>query len=150
MSTEENKALVERWFQALNDRTAMQHLSEFYAPTYVLHDPAAPPDLPPGPEAIQQMFGAYATAFPEAKATIDELITAGDRVVIRFTMRTTHQGEFEGLQPTGKPITITGISIVRFADGKMVEEWQQMDNLGMMQQLGAIPTRGQTTREASA
>ena len=108
----------------------MEQLDEFYAPTNVLHDPSAPLGLPPGPAGIKQFLAPFLTAFPDAKVTPDELIAAGDRVVARFTIRGTHQGAFLGTPPTGKPVTVTGISIIQCADGKMVEEWEHTDNLG--------------------
>jgi predicted ester cyclase len=77
------------------------------------------------------------------------MIAEGDKVVTRFTMRGTHQGEFMGIAPTGRRVEMTGIDIIRFSDGKMVEHWGNTDDLGMMQQLGVIPEPGQEEVEPS-
>ncbi|MDP8951660.1 MAG: ester cyclase, partial [Actinomycetota bacterium] len=79
---------------------------------------------------------------------IEDLFAEGDKAVLRFTFRGTHQGEFMGNAPTGKRVTMAGIDIFRIADGKIVELWGQEDVLGMMQQLGAIPEPGHS-EEAS-
>ena len=75
-------------------------------------------------------------------STIEDLFAEGDKVVLRFTFHGTHQGEFMGVAPTGKQVTMPGIDIFRIADGKIVELWGQEDVLGMMQQIGAIPGPG--------
>ena len=82
------------------------------------------------------------SAFPDFKATIDDMLADGDRVATRMTWTGTHQGEFMGIPPTGKRISIQVIDFVRFADGRFAEHWGLMDNMGMMQQLGAIPAPG--------
>ena len=74
--------------------------------------------------------------------TIEDQIAEDDKVVTRWTMRDTHEGEFRGIAPTGKQISITGIGIFRFSDGKVVESWDNFDQLGMMQQLGDVPPPG--------
>ena len=89
------------------------------------------------------------SGFPDFQVTIEDLFAAeGEKVVLRFTFRGTHQGEFLGVAPTGKRVTMAGIDIFRIADGKIVELWGQEDVLGMMQQLGAIPEPGHS-EEAS-
>ena len=72
-------------------------------------------------------------------AFCEDVFAEGDRVVVRFTAKGTHKGDLMGVAPSGKPIVVTGISIVRIAGGKIVEEWESFDQLGMMQQIGAIP-----------
>jgi predicted ester cyclase len=85
------------------------------------------------------MVRAFFTAFPEQHVTVEDLIAEGDKVVSRYTFRATHQGEFMGVPPTGKGMTVSGIMISRFAGGKWVEDWDSPDALSLMQQLGAIP-----------
>ena len=84
------------------------------------------------------------SGIPDFKATIDDVVAEGDRVVIRMTFRGTQTGEFMGMPPTGKSISVGVIDIFRIAGGKIVEHWGQMDSMGMMQQLGAIPAPGQS------
>jgi predicted ester cyclase len=79
-------------------------------------------------------------AFPDQKWTIEELIAEGDKVVNRFTWRGTHRGDFLGIAPTGSHVEVKGVVIDRFADGKIADTRIQMDNLGLMQQLGVVPT----------
>jgi steroid delta-isomerase-like uncharacterized protein len=79
-------------------------------------------------------------AFPDTRMTIEDEIAEGDKVVIRWTIRGTHKGEYMGIAPTGKEVTVTGISVYRIERGKIVEDWSNNDMLGMLQQLGAIPS----------
>jgi steroid delta-isomerase-like uncharacterized protein len=138
MSTEENKAITRRWFAELN-KGNLAAADEIYAAHYILHDPNNPPDLPPGPEGVKQFLAPFLTAFPDTQGTIEDLVAEGDKVAVRYTIRGTHQGEFQGIAPTGKQVTMTGTGIIRFAGGQMVEEWQNDDVLGLLQQIGAIP-----------
>ena len=75
--------------------------------------------------------------------TVDDLVAEGDKVVVRWTFRGTHPGEFQGVPPTGKQVTIIGISIFRIVGNKVVEDWTIIDLLGLLQQLGVIPPPGQ-------
>jgi steroid delta-isomerase-like uncharacterized protein len=91
-----------------------------------------------------QMTPAFFTAFPDMHWVVEDLIAEGDKVVSRYTVRATHRGDFMGVPATGKVVTYTGILISRFAGGKFVEEWESLDMLGLMQQLGAIPQMAPT------
>ena len=100
-------------------------------------------------EDLKQFFVMLRSGFPDFQATMEDLLAEGDKVALRFTFRGTHQGEFLGIAPTGKQVTMVGIDIFRIADGRIVELWgQEEDVLGMMQQIGAIPSPGQS-EEAS-
>ena len=141
MSTEQNKALVRRLEEVFN-RGNMSMVDELFAPDFVEHE-ELPPGIPPGREAVKQLTTMFRSAFPDFKATIDDIVAEGDKVVIRQTWSGTHKGEFMGVPPTGKSVSFGVIDIIRIAGGKFVEHWGQMDMMGMMQQLGAIPTPGQ-------
>jgi steroid delta-isomerase-like uncharacterized protein len=91
-------------------------------------------------EALNQFHASLFAAFPDAQRTVEDQFTDDIHVVTRWTATGTHQGEFMGIAPTGKRVIITGISIHRIADGRIVEEWQQWDSLGLMQQIGVVPT----------
>jgi steroid delta-isomerase-like uncharacterized protein len=92
-------------------------------------------------EALVQFFDALFTAFPDLERKAEDQMTDGmQHVVTRWTMTGTHQGEFLGIAPTGKRISITGISIHRISNGRIVQEWHEWDSLGLMQQLGVVPT----------
>jgi predicted ester cyclase len=86
------------------------------------------------------------SAFPDIQITDQDFIAEGDRVVYRWNSRFTHQSEFMGIPPTGKPVTLTGIDVYRLADGKVVEHWGEVDMLGLMQQLAVIAPSGQGGR----
>ena len=141
MSTEENKAVIRRYVEALNKQDLAVAL-ECCAPDYVWHGArryGVSPDL----AGFKQLCTAWWTAFPDVHIVVEDLIAEGDKVVARVTFRGTHQGEFMGVPPTGKQVSWTGIAIDRFEAGKFVEGWANTDDLGLMQQLGAIPQMGQ-------
>lgn len=138
MSPEENKVIVRRFVEAVVNRGNLTAVDELFHPEYVLHIPAsAEPIL--GVESVKRTSALFRSAFPDWHDTIDDMIASGDKVVTRWTERGTHKGEFQGIAPTGKQVRLTGIDVFRLKDGKIVEQWLQMDMLGMMQQLGAIP-----------
>ena len=146
MSAEENKALVRRYVEEVVNQRNLDLLDEIFAPDFVEY--GADTDQVSGVEDAKQFFDMLRSGFPDFQGTIEDLFAEGDKVVLRFTFRGTHQGEFMGIAPTGKQVTMPGIDIFRIADGKLVELWGQEDVLGMMQQLGAIPELGQS-EEAS-
>jgi steroid delta-isomerase-like uncharacterized protein len=112
-------------------------IEELVAPNYVGHDPAQP-DMQ-GPQGIKEFITGYLTGFPDGRITIDEQLAEGDLVATRWTGRGTHQGELMGIPPTGKQVTVSGITISHVKNGKVVEEWSNWDTLGMLQQLGVVP-----------
>jgi steroid delta-isomerase-like uncharacterized protein len=140
MSTEQNnKALVRQMVEEIFSRGNMSLVDKFLAPDFVERE-ELPPGIPPGREGVKQLTTMFRSAFPDFKATIDDIIAEGDKVVIRQTWSGTHKGEFMGIPPTGKSGVI---DIIRIAGGKFVEHWGQMDSMGMMQQLGVTPAPGE-------
>ena len=142
MSTEQNKALVRQLVEEVLNGGNMSWADEIIAPNFVEHE-ELPPEIPPGREAPKLMFTMLRNAFPNFKATIEHLIAEGDKVVLHMTWAGTHKGEFMGIPPTGKSISIGVIDILRIAEGQFVEHWGVMDQMAMMQQLGVIPTPGE-------
>jgi steroid delta-isomerase-like uncharacterized protein len=140
MSTEENKAVVHRYFEEQSKRN-WAGIEKLFAPDYVMH--GAPPGISPDLAGLRQLITAFWTAFPDEHALEKDLIAEGDKVVSRVTVRGTHQGEFMGIPPTGKQISWTAIAIDRFEAGKFIENWFSSDMLGLLQQLGAIPQMAQ-------
>jgi steroid delta-isomerase-like uncharacterized protein len=140
MSSEQNKALVRRFFEgfAANDTAT---LKEVLAP-----DVAAYTHVSPGPvnrDMLLQAIHGWSTTFDDTRFTIEEQIAEGDQVATRTTMHGVHSGgDFQGLPPTGKQIAVEGITINRVRDGKIVEHRVKADFLGMMQQLGLVPPPG--------
>ena len=146
MSAEENKALLRRWIEAYNERD-LEAEAAVLAPDYVAHVPAAPGPLE-GLEAWRQFSGSFADAFPDIRLTIEDIMAEGDRVAARVAFRGTHSGEFQGIPPTGKEVAFSSIEVNRVREGKVEEHWVELDLLGLMQQLGAIPEPGHS-EEAS-
>ncbi len=141
MSAEENKALVRRYAEELLNRRNLDLFDEIFAPDFVQY--GVNPDQVSGVDELKQFFVMLDSGFPDFQVTIEDLFAAeGDKVVLRFTFRGTHQGEFMGVAPTGRQVTMSGIDIFGVADGKIVELWNEEDVLGMMQQVGAIPEPG--------
>ena len=141
MSTEANKASVRRFYDEVFNKKNRAAIDEFIDPNHVDH--AAPPGTPGGLKGVKQTLNMYLTAFPDLHFTVEDIIAEGDKVVTRLTCRGTQQGEFMGIPPTGKQAAVTAIDINRYAGGKSVEHWLNMDTLGLLQQLGAIPAPGQ-------
>ncbi|HET9921983.1 MAG TPA: ester cyclase [Ktedonobacteraceae bacterium] len=137
MSTEENKALIRRFYEEVFNEKKLEALDEFYAPDHVDH--TLPPGLPTSPDGTRQAIAMTLTALPDLHVTIEDMIAEGDRVVTRFTTHGTQQGAFGSIPPTGKRVAISTIEITRVADGKIVEDWGLDDRLGMLQQLGLLP-----------
>jgi len=126
VSAEEiNKALARRFFEEAWGNGNLAAVDEFIAADYVMYP--IPPDLPPGPEGTKQAISTYRTAFPDLKATVDDIFAAGDRVAFRWSFRGTHLGDWLGIPPTGNHIAATGISVYRIAGGKVVENWTSID-----------------------
>ncbi len=102
-------------------------------------DHNSPPSAAPGREGLKQMMTEMTSAFPDIHVIVDQLVAEADLVVGRMTTTGTNQGEFMGMQPTGKRMTMTEFHMIRIENGRAVEHWGNSDDLGMMQQLGVIP-----------
>ncbi len=136
MSTEENKALVRRAWEIVSPDN-LDLIEEVYAPDLVWHEPDQ--DIR-GYDQAKQFVSTFFAAMPDINITVEDLIAEGEKVVSRYTIRGTHQGETEEFgPPTGRQMQLEGITIHRFEDGKIVEEWERYDNLSVMQQLGLAP-----------
>jgi len=134
---EANKEFARRVFEEVLNQGNLELIDEFFATDYIFHDPTTPGVI--GRDGLKQLFSGLLAAIPDAHYTVEAQIAEGDKVVTRWTFRGTQTGEFMGIPPTGKQVTGTGILIARIADGKIVEDWESRDDLGMMQQLGVIP-----------
>ena len=141
--SEQNKAVVRRVFDELWNKGNLPVADELFASTYTHHDPSTP-DAGRGPESEKKRVTLYRTALHDLRLTIEDIIAEGEMVTARWSCRGTHKGDLNGIAPTGKQIAISGISMVRFASGKMVEGWINWDALGLMQQLGVVPDVAKT------
>ncbi len=140
MSTEPNKAIVRRYLEEAWNKGNVGILDELMAPNYARYMSGQASPL--NREGQKQRITTFHSALPDLHLTIEDLIAEGDKVVFRITVRGTQQGMLMGVPPTGKQVTVTAIDIARVAEDKIVEHWGQMDTLGLLQQLGAIPPRG--------
>lgn len=125
-------------FEEVWNQKRVEKIDELVATDYIHHDVLSPDQQ--GIDAYKQFVQLYRNAFPDIHFKIEDEIADGDTVVIRWTVTGTHNGDLPGLPRTGKAISVTGITIARLSDGKFVEAWNNWDALGMMQQLGAVPT----------
>jgi len=138
MAATENKDILRQWIEEFWHKGDSALLKERIAPNYVGHFGR---DVVQGPDGFAEFAKVYRTAFPDLHFTIEDVITHGDQVVWRYTARGTHRGELMGILPTGKSVTVTGIIISHFREGRFVEDWGNYDQFGMLQQLGAIAAK---------
>ncbi len=137
MSGETNKDVVRRWGEMWNSgRTG--DVGEFVSPDFVRHDPNMPEVR--GVEGETALVEMYLAAFPDLRFTIEHLIAEDDLVLARLTARGTHRGELMGIPASGRQVTVAAMELYRLDDGKIAEQWVTMDVLGLLQQLGAIPS----------
>jgi len=137
---EANKEIIRRYRQAHNQNN-MAALDEIVAADLITHSQL--PNVPPGREGGKMVHQGNMAAFPDGTTTTDDLIAEGDKVVERFTFVGTQKGEFLGVPATGKQVKVTGMSIFRIANGKIVEHWGENDGMGLLMQLGVLPAPGQ-------
>jgi len=135
-----SRRLLEESFNTGN----FELIDQLVAPEAVNHDSALPAQMRDlrGPDGLRRIITMYRTAFPDVRMTVDDVIASGDKVVLRWHSEGTHRGELAGLAPTGTRGSVTGISIDRWQDGKIVEGWAEWDNMGLARQLGAAPPEG--------
>ena len=138
MTIEANKAVMQRFTEFIN--TASEKLAtELVSPNAIFHVPGRPEPLR-GPAGYLAIIGMMRSGFPDIQWTLEDTVAEADKVAARFTMRGTHQGAFFGVPPTGKKIEVQAMNFYRFSSGQIVEEYGQPDLLGLMQQIGAIPS----------
>ena len=143
MSTEQNKAVANRFVQEVLNTGNLDRFTEFFAADYIEHVPPPTPNFPTGAEGFKTFFGGLRAAFPDFHYTIDTTIAEGDKVVHHLTGHGTMKGAFLGMPPTGKHAMWSEIHEARMGpSGKFVEHWANVDQLGMLQQLGLAPTPG--------
>lgn len=135
MSEANNKHLAERVWEEIWHQGDLERIGHFFAPDFLRHDPGREIR---GAEENRQFIQRFRTGFPDAHFTVLDQIAEGDKVVIRYRFQGTHLGVFNGMMPTGKSVTYSGILIYRVADGRIAEQWTEFDLLGLLKQLGAL------------
>ncbi len=139
----QNKAIVLRYFDRWANHGDQSTADELIAVDLVLHNP---PAVLPSLAEYKTSMAAFHAAFPDLHFTIEDEFAEGEKVVVRWTLRATHQGEFQGHPASGKPVEITGTSVFLLRSGKIQEIWVNMDRLGLMQQLGWLPAPPSSAR----
>jgi predicted SnoaL-like aldol condensation-catalyzing enzyme len=142
VSVEDNKALVRRFVDEVQSGGNIDLIDEICSSEFVNH--SIPPGIPPDCEGIKILTAMFRGAFPDSYFTVEDMVAEGDKVVTRKTFHGTHEGEFMGIPPSGRSVSMGLIDIVRISEGRVVEHWSEGDSLGMMQQLGVIPQPGQS------
>jgi steroid delta-isomerase-like uncharacterized protein len=138
--SEENKAFTQRFVEEAFNKGNLDVADEVYSPSFVFYGSAG--SVERDPEYVKGFVGMYRGAFPDGHTTVEDSIAEGDKVAYRWTFRGTHRGELMGILPTERQVTITGMTVDRIS-GKIEEEWNNFDQLGMLQQLGVAPAPGQ-------
>jgi steroid delta-isomerase-like uncharacterized protein len=134
MSVEQNKAIAHDFFTRAWGAGDLSTVEDTFAPNVYDHF-----DKAEGTEVVKQLILNFRTAFPDLKFTLEDEVAEGDKVVHRWSMSGTHQAPLMGIPATGKHASWTGITIVKFVDGKITDRWANVDILGVLQQLGVIP-----------
>ena len=132
-----NLAVVSRFIEEFKNNANHGIVDELMSPDFVHH--LTDPRLPAGRDGIKALGQVIVAGFPDVHASVQDLISDGDKVIERTQTSATHTGEFNGIPATGKQVGWTEIHIYRLADGKIVEQWSEIDLLGLLVQLGAIP-----------
>lgn len=133
MSMETNKAIIRRLYDELFNKGDLSVADELHAADFVYHEFGLPAI---GLEEYKKRNSVFFRAVPDRKVSIEDLIAEGDKVVARATMRARQTGDLPGIPATGKPVTATSIIVYRISQGKIVEEWESWDQVGMLQQFG--------------
>lgn len=136
MSAEENKATVRRVYEEVLNGANLDAIDLFFHEDYVYHEPGTSEVR--GTEGLRQLLSAYRTALPDLSVTVEDLVAEDEMVAHRFTIRGTHKGYLMGVPATGEKVEFTGTVISRFDDGEIVEEWENLDSLGLLYQIGAL------------
>jgi len=135
MSATNNKLLADRVWEEVWHQGDLERIEELFAADFVRHDPGREIR---GPEENRQFIKGFRAAFPDVHFTVLDQIGEGDKVAVRYRLEATHLGDFQGMPPTRKHVTYSGILIYRVANGKIAEQWTEFDLLGFLKQLGAL------------
>jgi predicted ester cyclase len=135
MSADDPRALVQRYFTAVDERR-FDDLAPLFAPAHVGHLDSLPPMTI---DQLMQAMGVIFSAFPDLRHRVEEVLVDGDRAAVRVVVEGTHQGDFMGTPPTQRPVSFGAIYIFHCRDGVIAEHWINGDSLGLLQQIGAIP-----------
>lgn len=140
-SIADNKAVSRRWIEVFNKRDDAAE-ADVRAPNYVAHAPASLEPAPLNSESWTQFLSGFVEGFPDLRLTVEDAVAEGDLVAQRIQFAGTHTGEFQGLPPTHRKVSFSGLELNRFVDGRVAEHWFQLDTLTLLQQLGLMVVPG--------
>jgi steroid delta-isomerase-like uncharacterized protein len=144
MTSTRNKQIVEEFVTALFTDGDLTAVDRYLDPDFINHDPPLP-GAPDGPDGMRQAAELFRQAFPDWRSDVQRMIAEDDLVAEHFVAHGTHRGSVMGETPTGHDVALRGVNIFRIADGKIVERWGRLDDLGLLQQLGLAQSPGATT-----
>lgn len=139
----ENKAIVRRLYEEVWNKRKLDLVSEIISPSHALQAPNVVGSAM-GPEAYKRQFALFLAGYSDLHWAIEDLIAEDDKVVACWTITGTHRGEFMGVPPTNKKVSVEGITIHHITNGKIMDSYSNWDALGMMQQLGVVPSPGKS------
>lgn len=149
LTSTQAKVFARRFIESAINRGDLLAAEEMIAPRYIPHNPRSPlAGQVVGPELVKDVISTMRSAFPDLEQTIEDLIAEGDQVVVRSTFRGTHQGSFMGIAATGRHMSMGAVEIFRLEDGRCAEHWIYADDLGLLQQLGALAAPGAPAQPA--
>lgn len=138
MAVEENKAVVHRFFDEVMNAHNAAAIDQILAPNFLNYFAGRPPS---DRETVRRYLPLYPAAFPDVHTTVEDMVAENDQVSVRFTLRGTHQGEFMGLPPSGRAVTMGGMALFRLANGQIIEEYVNEDTASLIQQISPAPPR---------
>ena len=138
MSAEENVQIMRRWFQEVWNEGRMETIHELFSPEGIAHGQESPEAELHGPAQFEAFVKKTRGAFPDMKLAVEDVFATADKGVLRWSGVMTHTGDTMGMPGSGRPVQLRGITLVRFAGGKVIESWDNWDQLGMLQQIGAV------------
>jgi steroid delta-isomerase-like uncharacterized protein len=133
MSLEENKEIQRRVLVEVHSPGKLDLVDELYDENFI-----GLPDMTKGIENVKKFISNLLNTFPDIKFTVEDQIAEGDKVFAQWSITATHKGEFMGIAPTGKPIAVSGVTVYKILNGKVVQAWGMIDNLGILQQIGEV------------
>ena len=140
MSTENNKALVSRFHEDVFGKRDLSRINEVIAPEFVQYLPGTTEPIR-GPEGFERWVAGLFEAFPDLEAPVEEILSEDERVVTRYLMRGTHQGNLRDIPPTGKRVEVAGMNVIRLSEGRFIEKRDEYDLFGLLKQIRVLPSR---------
>ena len=139
--SDENKTIVRQLYEEVWNKRRLELVEEIISPSHALHDPNLT-DSAIGPEAYKRQVTRFVTAFPDLRLNVEDVFGEKDKLAVAWTISGTHKGEFMGIAPTNKKVSVDGITLNHIVNGKIMDSYISWDALGMMQQLGGVAVLG--------